>query len=178
MKLFSRIMAALLLLIAAAAVTQAQNSRKPSPPDPDIDTSWQNNPYVYWLIHHHSPNPPQPYPYPIPAGTPYTVVSNYYAPDVANAQPSTALLPPGPANLSILAVNLPTTAAVVWIDGNKMSSGLSATRVYTSPELEPGHDYYYKVKAQWVRRGDNVTQTRTVKVAAGTTTVVDFNKSE
>ena len=115
-----------------------------------IDTSWQNNPYVYWEIHHHRPYPPippYPYPYPVPVG--YSVVNNYYAPDPGSNVPqqTTTVLPPPSPTQGVVVIKLPTTAAVVWIDGNKIESGLNATRVYTTPELEPGHDYRYLVKA-------------------------------
>ena len=74
----------------------------------------------------------------------------------------------------MLAISLPTTATVVWVDGQKIESDLSATRVYTTPDLEAGHDYRYLVKAQWVHRGENVSQQRYVRVEPGKTSVVDF----
>jgi uncharacterized protein (TIGR03000 family) len=192
---------AVTILFLAAAATHAQMFRRPIVPMrplvparpigpyrplPYIDTSWQNNPYVYWMIHHHRPYPPPypypyPVPYPVPMGPGYTVVNNYYTPseDASQAaEQTTAVLPPPKSNQGVVAIKLPTTAAVVWIDGNEIDSGLSATRVYTTPDLEPGHDYSYTVKAQWVRLGDNVTQERHVSVAAGKTTVVDFTKKE
>jgi uncharacterized protein (TIGR03000 family) len=181
------------MLFLGAMPAPAQMFRRPVRPVgpyrplPYIDTSWQNNPYVYWTIHHHGrPYPwpyPYPYPYPVPYPVPsdpgYTVVNNYYTPSddpsqSATGEQSTTVLPPPKSNQGVVAIKLPTTAAVVWIDGHKIDSGLSATRVYTTPDLEPGHDYGYTVKAQWVRRGSNVTQERQVSVAAGKTTVVDF----
>jgi uncharacterized protein (TIGR03000 family) len=188
-------------LLLSAAATHAQMFRRPimpirpiNParpigpyrPVPYIDTSWQNNPYVYWEIHHHRPYPPYPYPvpypmpYPVPSDPGYTVVNNYYTPSGSadQAEQTTTVLPQPRSDQGVVAIKLPTTAAVVWIDGNKIDSGLNATRVYTTPDLEPGHNYSYTVKAQWVQRGDNVSQERTVTVAAGKTTVVDFTKAE
>jgi uncharacterized protein (TIGR03000 family) len=163
---------------------------EPVRPIPFIDTSWQNNPYVYWTIHHHGmpyPYPPRPYPYPvpypmpypIPTGSGYTTVNNYYTPtsdygQQPYGQQTTAVLPPPKSTQAVVAINLPTTAAVVWIDGQKLESGLNATRVYTTPELEPGYHYQYMVKAQWVQRGNNVSEERSVSVEPGKTTVVDF----
>jgi uncharacterized protein (TIGR03000 family) len=189
---------ALTALVLSAAATHAQMFRRPIMPMrpiiparpigpyrpvPFINTSWQNNPYVYWEIHHHRPYPP-PYPYPVPYPIPidpsYTVVNNYYTPsgDQQAAEQTTTVLPQPRSNQGVVAIKLPTTAAVVWIDGAKIDSGLSATRIYTTPDLEPGHNYSYTVKAEWVQRGDNVSQERNVTVAAGKTTVVDFTKTE
>jgi hypothetical protein len=75
-----RIAIALVVSVIAAQSAFAQFFRRPvvpvrpiSPvrPYPYIDTSWQNNPYVYWTIHHHGmpypyPYPPRPYTYPVP----------------------------------------------------------------------------------------------------------------
>jgi len=181
----------LLILALATDPAQAQMVRRPvrrTENLPFIDTSWQNNPYVYWMIHHPAyPNITNPYPnfnpysnmypypYPVPMGQGYTSVSNYYQPQ-GNGPPqrTTALLPKSPDNQAVVVINLPTTAAVVWIDGQKLESGLSATRVYTTPQLEPGSEYTYTVKAQWVRLGSNVSQEKTVQVEAGKTSVVDF----
>jgi uncharacterized protein (TIGR03000 family) len=196
MRYCRRIASALVLSIVAAQSASAQFFRRPLAPIrpitpvrpfPFIDTSWQNNPYVYWTIHHHGmpypyPYPPRPYPYPmpypVPMGPGYTTVNNYYTPrpelGQAYGHPITSLLPPPQANKAVVAINLPTTAAVVWIDGQKLESGLNATRVYTTPELEPGHKYQYMVKAEWVQRGQNVSEERGVSVEPGKTTVVDF----
>jgi uncharacterized protein (TIGR03000 family) len=192
MRAILRLLPALLVLLLAATEAEAQYFRRsvrpvrPVRPLPYIDTSWQNSPYVYWMIHHHPPYPPlppwpYPYPYPVPYPVPvdqgYTVVNNYL-PAEPDAQRTTAVLPPPASNKAVVAINLPTTAAVVWIDGHKLESGLSATRVYTTPELEPGHAYHYTVKAQWVRRGDNVSEERRVRVEAGKTSVVDLTKND
>ena len=166
---------------------------QPFRPLPYIDTSWQNSPYVYWTIHHHGmpypyPYVPQPYPvpypmpYPVPTGSGYTTVNNYYTPESSVGQQAygqmTSVLPPPQPNNAVVAINLPTTAAVVWIDGQKLESGLNATRVYTTPELEPGHKYQYVVKAEWVQRGQNVSEERSVSVEPGKTTVVDFTMAK
>lgn len=197
MRHFRGFVLAMIACLLSATSVQAQLYRRPYVPIrpitpyrplPYIDTSWQNNPYVYWTIHHHGmpypyPYPPRPYPYPVPypmpypvpSGPGYTTVNNYYprSPE-ADGHPITSVLPPPKPNTAVVAINLPTTAAVVWIDGHKLESGLAVTRVYTTPDLEPGHTYQYMVKAQWVQRGDNVSQERTVSVEPGKTTVVDF----
>jgi uncharacterized protein (TIGR03000 family) len=169
----------------------------PQVPSRPIDTSWQKSPYLYWQIHHHRPLPPYPpyrpwpypypipYPYPVPYPYPYdpanTYVNNYYQPPADSGlgynPPTTTALPPPKSNQAVICVVLPTTAAVVWVDGEKKESGLSSTRVFTTPDLEPGHNYYYTIKAQWVQVGENVSQERLAVVSAGKTTVVDFTKA-
>ena len=149
--------------------------------------------YNYWMIHHDRPLPPYPpyphpypwpYPYPVPYPVPYypdnVYVNNFYQPPPDYGwpaqTPSTAVLPAPTDNTAVVAVVLPTTAAVVWFDGERKESGLNSTRVFTTPPLDPGHKYHYTVKAEWVRLGENVSQSRVVTVSAGKTTVVDFTK--
>jgi uncharacterized protein (TIGR03000 family) len=165
-----------------------------------IDTRWQNNPYTYWLIHHHWPYPfPPPHPWPpySPYLTPYpvyvpypvpmpipdgdgntTIVHNFYqlpgTPDSPGAKlPSTAVLPRPPGNQAIVCVKLPDADAEVWFDGRKTDS-TGATRVFETPDLTPGKDYHYTVKAVWLENAQFVPHERTVAVSAGQVSTADF----
>ncbi len=121
---------------------------------------------------------PYPYPYPVPGSAASTFVPNPNQPGPDGGQtPGTAVLPPPKNNQAVVCVVLPTTAANVWFDGHKTSTELSATRVFNTPELTPGKSYYYSVKAEWVQRGRNVSEERSVSVTANQTTVVDFTKA-
>lgn len=72
----------------------------------------------------------------------------------------TILLPPG----SLLTVN-DTPIAV------------SSTQTYSVPNLEPGRSYVYFIKADMLREGRLVTETRQVEVSASKIITVDFTKS-
>jgi uncharacterized protein (TIGR03000 family) len=188
MRSAARFLAIVSLVLLFASSAPAQTSKNPQPtmptvPNPNVNLNLLN-PYVYWLIHHRTP---YPVPYPVPMSPSNVVVNNYYAPSPgagmgmqsgmqAQYPQTTAVLPQPSSNYGVVAINLPTTAAVVWVDGQKLESGLSATRVYTTGILETGHDYQYTIKAQWVVRGDNVSEERAVQVAAGKVSVVDFTK--
>jgi uncharacterized protein (TIGR03000 family) len=69
---------------------------------------------------------------------------------------------PAPA---IIVVSLPAEATLL-VDGSATTS-TAATRVFASPALEPGQDYFYTLKGEIVRDGQKVIATETVKVRAG-----------
>ncbi|MCI0639501.1 MAG: TIGR03000 domain-containing protein [Gemmataceae bacterium] len=166
------------LVLAALTVCSdlghAQN-QKNGDKKPPIDPKQKDNPYKWWLLHHRMQRP-----YPVPVYSGNTIINNIYQPASESGydpyKSSTAVLPKPSETQAVVSVILPTTAAVVWVDGEKKDSGLSAIRVYTTPDLEPGHTYQYRIKAQWVQRGENVNEERTVAVKPGSTTVVDFTK--
>jgi uncharacterized protein (TIGR03000 family) len=64
-----------------------------------------------------------------------------------------------------LIVEVPADARL-YIDGQQMKT-TSATRSFTTPTLEPGQLYYYEVKAEVIRDGKPVTQTKRVIIKAG-----------
>lgn len=70
-------------------------------------------------------------------------------------------------------VSLPTDASLT-IDGNATVS-TSGNRTFVSPELEAGKDYVYTLKAEIVRDGKSVTESKTIYVRAGETTEVAFD---
>lgn len=71
-----------------------------------------------------------------------------------------------------IVVTLPAEARLE-IDGAATSS-TSERRVFVSPELNPGREYHYTLKAEWVRDGKTVSMTREVAVTAGTEATVKF----
>jgi uncharacterized protein (TIGR03000 family) len=163
-----------------------------------IDTSWQNSPYTYYLIHHHwpyppippyppypYPYPPYPYPYPYPYPSPYgpggyTTVPDFYgdSPDESNSystKPTTAVLPAVEGNNAVIHVRVPLALAEVTFDGHPTTStGLN--RVYTTPELTPGKTYTYSVTVNYSSGGLPRSETRAVRVQAGQSVSVDFTK--
>jgi uncharacterized protein (TIGR03000 family) len=76
---------------------------------------------------------------------------------------------PSPAKVI---VRLPAQAEL-FIDGQR--SRLTApTRTVITPALEPGQDYFYLLRAETVRDGQRVSQTKRVLLRAGRETRVDF----
>ncbi len=72
-------------------------------------------------------------------------------------------------------VNLPADAVLI-VDGQKTLT-TSARRVFTSPELEKGRDYYYDMKAEFKRDGKPVEVSKRIIVRAGAETAVDLNEA-
>jgi uncharacterized protein (TIGR03000 family) len=204
---------AIVLLGAAAPAASGQLRRGPVRPAPvfrpapidhrrlvgpvryhDIDTSWQNSPYTYYLIHHHRDWPPYgpyyppyypPYPYPYyppyyPGGySPDFTVPDYYGgyTDSANPysdRPTTAVLPKIEGNNAVIHVRVPLALADVTFDGYQTST-TGMNRVFTTPELEPGKTYTYSVTANWSEGGLPRSVTKTVQVKAGESTTVDLS---
>jgi uncharacterized protein (TIGR03000 family) len=75
-------------------------------------------------------------------------------------------------NRARLIVEVPTEATL-FIDGRAMKT-TSPVRTFNTPELEPGQLYYYEVRAEVMRDGQPVTQTKRVIVKAGTVTRASF----
>jgi uncharacterized protein (TIGR03000 family) len=76
---------------------------------------------------------------------------------------------PAPATI---VVNLPAEAKLTIDDAATTST--SSTRVFASPALEPGRDYFYTLKAEVVRDGKTVTATKRITVHAGEETQVSL----
>jgi uncharacterized protein (TIGR03000 family) len=71
-----------------------------------------------------------------------------------------------------LIVELPADARL-YIDDRAMKTS-SDVRTFSTPDLEPGQLYYYEVRAELVRDGKPVTQTKRVIVRAGATVRASF----
>jgi len=70
-------------------------------------------------------------------------------------------------------VSLPADAKL-FIDGAATTS-TAARRVFVSPELNPGKEFHYTLKAEFAREGKPVTETKRVAVTAGNETNVLFD---
>jgi uncharacterized protein (TIGR03000 family) len=76
---------------------------------------------------------------------------------------------PAPATI---VVSLPAEAKLLIDDAATTST--SNLRVFASPSLEPGRDFYYTVKGELVRDGQTVTTSQQVKVRAGEETRIQL----
>ena len=76
---------------------------------------------------------------------------------------------PAPATI---VVSLPAEARLLIDDAATTST--SELRVFASPSLEPGKDFYYTLKGEMERDGRTVTTTQYVKVRAGQETRVQL----
>jgi uncharacterized protein (TIGR03000 family) len=56
--------------------------------------------------------------------------------------------------------------AEIWFEGNKTQS-TGMFREFVSPQLEPGQDYVYQMRARWTDNGQEVNKTRELRVRAG-----------
>jgi uncharacterized protein (TIGR03000 family) len=72
-----------------------------------------------------------------------------------------------------IAVNVPADATIT-IDGAPTKS-TSTTRVFSTPELNPGTVYHYTVVAQVVREGQTLVAVEKVAVEAGATVQISLN---
>ena len=76
---------------------------------------------------------------------------------------------PTPATI---VVSLPAEAKLLIDDAATMSA--SNLRVFASPSLEPGKDFYYTLKGELVRDGRTLTTSQLVKVRAGEETRIEL----
>jgi uncharacterized protein (TIGR03000 family) len=91
---------------------------------------------------------------------------------VVAATPAVPTVPAlAPGNQAQVEVKLPADARL-YIDGEAVS--LDKGRVFQTPALEPGRQYYYTMKVEAVRDGETVSKTERVIVAAGRTVQADF----
>lgn len=89
-------------------------------------------------------------------------------PPAATAPMSSA----APSNAAMLNVNVPAEAKV-FVNGMATTSTGSSRR-YMSNGLEPGFSYTYELRAEIVRDGKTVTETKSVKLHAGENANVSF----
>jgi|SRR5579884_1212925 len=91
-----------------------------------------------------------------------TMQSFYNNPTISNS-----------GNEATLVVHVPQSASVK-IDGQPTQQS-SSTRIFTSPPLEQGKTYVYKVTAEMERDGHTVRDTKDVEVRAGQRAEVSMN---
>ena len=75
-------------------------------------------------------------------------------------------------NTAQVDVRLPA-AAELWFDGHQTAQ-TGSDRTFRTPDLEPGQDYVYTIRAQWAADGKPVEETRKVTVHAGDHLAVRF----
>ena len=72
-------------------------------------------------------------------------------------------------------MRVPDPKARIWFDG-VITSQTGKERVFYTPALKTGSTPRYEIRVSWTQDGREVTQTRTVIVAPGQATRVDFSK--
>jgi uncharacterized protein (TIGR03000 family) len=102
-------------------------------------------------------------PYTVPPTTPPTTDKP------STDKPSTDKETVAPATI---VVNLPA-AATLTVDG-KATMSTSARRVFVSPELAAGRDYFYDLKAEFMKDGKPVVVNKRITVRAGAESVVEL----
>ena len=127
-----------------------------------------------------APGGAQPYPLPDPP-PPWMVViplqqqQQQYNP-YPQPYPRPAPAPQVPKNAAVINIRVPSTANDIWVDGIKMPTRITTSRVFISPPLEPGYDYHYTVRASWPGPLGMITQERSVIVGANRRSTVDFTQ--
>ena len=89
-----------------------------------------------------------------------------YYPQYSNGY--TAYYPPEQdldTNAVTLRLQVPSGARV-WLEGKETSQS-GADRMFVSPSLEPGYEYVYHIRVQWVQNGETVERNRGVTVHPG-----------
>jgi uncharacterized protein (TIGR03000 family) len=80
-------------------------------------------------------------------------------------------------NTVVIKIRLPDAEAKVWFEGTPTS--LRGTlREFESPQLTPGKDYTYAIRAQWTQNGKTLTQNREIRLQAGDRLTVDFTRPQ
>jgi uncharacterized protein (TIGR03000 family) len=72
-----------------------------------------------------------------------------------------------------IVVTLPADAKLMIDD--TVTTSTSGTRVFASPTLEPGKEYFYTLKAEMNQDGKTVSTTKRVSVRAGQETRVSLD---
>ncbi len=80
-------------------------------------------------------------------------------------------VPPTPG-VAFIDVQLPADAEL-WFDDKKMAQ-TGSYRMFTTPELQPGKIFGYKVRARWFVRGHPVDDTREILMRPGERRTVRF----
>jgi uncharacterized protein (TIGR03000 family) len=105
----------------------------------------------------------------------YPSYSYYYAPSAPYYEPPIQAAPAPAADIAYIRVIAPDPQARVWFDG-AATRQTGADRLFSTPSLTIGSTYSYRIRAAWMQDGREVAQERTVSVAPGQTTMVDFTR--
>jgi uncharacterized protein (TIGR03000 family) len=110
----------------------------------------------------------------VPMGTPVPGgAAPAITPPAAAPAPAPAPMTQVPARSAILNVQVPGEAKV-FVNGLATSS-TGGSRRYVSHDLEPGFNYTYELKAEIVRDGKTMTDTKVVKLKAGESANLEFD---
>jgi uncharacterized protein (TIGR03000 family) len=90
---------------------------------------------------------------------------------VISTMPPAWAQPRQPAEAQIT-VRVPADATISFFEAPTTQKG--AERLFVTPALQPGKQYYYDVTARWTKDGRAVEETRKVSVAAGARVEVNF----
>jgi uncharacterized protein (TIGR03000 family) len=101
---------------------------------------------------------------PYTSSMPYEYRSGYYAPGTFDQGMTT-----GPAPATVV-VHLPADARLTVDD--QPTRATSDERVFISPPLQPGQNYFYVLRAELNRNGEKLTASQNVTVRAGQTSEV------
>lgn len=110
-----------------------------------------------------------PYPYAQPGYIQPGYGQSFYQPNYGPIYPS----PTFSGGTTQLHVTVPDPFAQVFFDGQP-TSGTGFQRVFTTPPLQPGENYSYRITVVWNYNGRPVSEERMQAVAAGQSLTVDF----
>lgn len=96
------------------------------------------------------------------------------APQAPAPQPAPEKKPAANPTQGSVEVRLPGDARM-YVDG-QLAPLTSTVRRFETPQLQLGRDYYYTIKAEAVRNGQMVTESKKVVVRAGQVARVDFGE--
>jgi uncharacterized protein (TIGR03000 family) len=105
--------------------------------------------------------------------------TTYVQPDTTYVQPDTAYVQPAPQgsdNSAGIRVIVPDPNARVWFDG-AATTQTGTDRLFNTPPLSAG-THSYRIRATWTQNGREVTQERTVPIAAGRLSIADFTRPQ
>jgi len=120
------------------------------------------------------------YPYGYEPYYPYAYGGDTYMPP-ADYYPGDAVVPgtaPLPATVAVPAqvdLIVPDPLAQVWFN-DYLTTSTGTNRQFTTPDLQPGTDYTYSVKATWMQNGQPMAREYIVQVRAGARVLVDFTQ--
>ena len=89
-----------------------------------------------------------------------------------------AAYPQQPQNAAMINMRVPADAKVFFGDAEGSNAQSGTVRHFVSPPLDPGSNYQYQLRAQWMENGQMVTRSRTVDVHANQTVNVDFTQNQ
>lgn len=106
----------------------------------------------------------------------YSAPSTYYVEPAIQTREVYYPAPTATQQSSNVMVLVPNPDAQVWFD-NAQTSQRGMERTFTSPQLEPNHNYTYTIKARWTENGKTIDRQRQVTFQAGQSVTVNFREN-